>query len=121
MEQSILKSIKLQNDIPEDETTFDDELIGLINMSLATLNQMGPGQQVYLEDDNMVWDDFFTSIDSKLVRALSRQYVAMNVKSKFDVPVTAKASDNITNALEELQFRIYTAADMDYANSLQEG
>ena len=121
MEQSILKSVKLQNDIPQDEDTFDDELIGLINMSLATLNQMGPGRQIYLEDDKMVWDDFFTDIDSKLVRALSRQYVAMDVKSKFDVPVTSKAGDNITNALKELQFRIYIAADMDYANSLQQG
>lgn len=111
----------MQNDIPEDETTFDDELIGLINMSLATLNQIGPGQQVYITDGSTVWDDFFGPIDGLLVRALSREYVALDVKSKFDTPVTSKAGDNVTNQLKELQFRIYTAADLDYANSKVNG
>ncbi|MDT3388097.1 MAG: hypothetical protein LIR46_10115 [Bacteroidota bacterium] len=116
MTQKVLDYVKAWNDIPDDEDSFDLQLRAIANSALAKLNQLGVGQEVYITDENLdiTFDDFFTTLDSKMVRAMSIDLVGKLSERDFDNPLTAKKGDNTNAAIKELEYRIYVKADENY-------
>lgn len=104
---SILTSIKKLHNIDEDDTSFDVDLIMLINSVLIKLTQMGAGPDTgfTISDKTSLWSDFIPTIHVEFVK----EYVFLKVKLVFDPPQSSYLIESIKNTLTEDEFRIDVA------------
>ena len=112
MEDSILTTIKKVLGLDDAYTAFDLDLLLLINSVLANLNQIGVGpvHGFQIEDKSATWGDFLGD-DPRLnnVKAL----VFMKVQLLFDPPATSFAIEAKERIAKELEYRIYTFAEVE--------
>jgi len=94
----ILGSIKTLLGIPVDETSFDDQLVILINSNLSILSQIIYGPDVVFQITTTYGDidDFIHS--NEAVAALAQTYLLHKVRLSFDPP----ASSTVLAALKEI-------------------
>lgn len=85
MDESILNSVKkmLGGNLTVDDTSFDLEIIPLINLSLATLVQLGagPSDGYSITGSENLWSEFST--DKEVVN-LAKQYCYLKIKILWD-------------------------------------
>ena len=105
---SVLLSVKKNVGVPPDVTTFDADLILLINSVFAELNQLGVGpEQVFsIEDETSSWDEFITSDSIQMVKA----YMFLEVKMMFDPPTSAVLTA-MEKKRDEYEWRLNVAGD----------
>ena len=109
MEPSILKSTKKMLNLSEDDHSFDLDILTQINSSLAVANQIGVGNVVYyVPDEEKVWADLQLPIDQL---NLLKTYVFLKVKAYFDPDSTSFTQEARKQQIEELEGRLYIAAD----------
>lgn len=104
-EENILNVVKPFTNAPIEDDTFDIELLGLINMSVADLHQLGVGTLKVVDKDT-TFDEILTALDSTEAKIYGRQYICLNTKSLFDTPATGKQGDNMNAAISQLVFRL---------------
>lgn len=109
---SILSSVKKVLGLEEDYTAFDTDILMFTNSALATLNQIGVGPEngFQIEDKDATWDEFLGS-DPRLNTVKS--YVHLKVQMLFDPPPTSFVIAAKEALAKELEFRIYTLAEVD--------
>jgi hypothetical protein len=109
---SILTSVKKVLGLDEDYIAFDPDVTLFINSVLATLNQVGAGpvDGFQIEDKSSTWDELLGA-DPRLNNVKS--YVYLKVRMLFDPPATSFAIAAIEAMAKELEFRIYTTAEVD--------
>ena len=112
MSDSILTSVKKALGIDEDYTAFDPDITMHINSILATLNQIGVGPDLgfVIEDKNATWDDL---LDGDLRLTFVKTYLYTKVRLIFDPPATSFAIQAQTEVAKELEYRIYTAREVE--------
>ena len=106
----ILASIKERIGIAEDDTSFDTDIIDLINSAFADLNDIGvgPDDGFAIEDDTTDWIEF-----SEDVRVLSsvKDFVYLTVKLTFDPPTQTSLLTSMENRLKKLEWRLNVKCD----------
>lgn len=82
MSESILESVKKMIGADTDYDIYDDDFKSLINSSLATMYQLGAGQdQFVVTGSSETWDDFS---QDKLLQAFAQDYIRLTIKITWD-------------------------------------
>ena len=115
--ESILTSIKKLLGITEDDSSFDLDIIMLINSAFVNLQQLGvgPSEGFSIEDDTATWEDFLA--DDKAVNT-ARQYIWLKVKMVFDPPTSSFVMDAIKHEIAENEWRLMVHADSKTAEEV---
>lgn len=105
MSNSILVSTKKMLGIDAAYTAFDLDVLTHINSALATLNQLGIGQDegFMIEDDAAEWADFLGT-DLRLNPV--KTYVFLRVRLLFDPPQTSFHLAAMEKQIQELEWRL---------------
>lgn len=117
MNDNILASIKKLNNILEDDTSFDQELILYINSALMTIMQEWHGMDhaFRVEDGTETWDDLLgEDTDYEGVKDL----IGLKVKMMFDPPSNSAVLQAINDQIRDLEWRLYIWKDN---NRIDEG
>lgn len=107
---SILTSIKKLLGIAEEYTHFDADIVMHINSVFMILTQMGVGPRdgFRIEDASATWDDFTN--DSVYFEAI-KTYMHHKVRLMFDPPQSSVAMEAANRVVNELEWRLYAAAE----------
>jgi len=105
LEESILKTIKPMLGVSVSDTSFDMDIIVLINSSLAVLNQNGIGVTDYeIIGDTEVWADLLGETTLKLTPI--KTFVFLYVKLIFDPPTNSSILEALKQQKEETLWRL---------------
>lgn len=110
MLDSILDTIKKMLGILDTFTSFDADIIVLINSAFASLNQLNIGPDIVfsISDNSIVWNSF---TDEPSYIAMVQNYIYLKVKLGFDPPTTSFAINSIENQIRELEHRLLIQSD----------
>lgn len=110
MADSILDSVKAALGLSLADSSFDLDVVVLINGTFGKLYQMdvGPSDGFSVTNSNAQWTDYVTDPD---LRGLVEAYMAMSVKMAFDPPGTSFAIDATNKQIEKLAVHIVTRAE----------
>jgi hypothetical protein len=105
MNDSILLTIKKMIGISDDDTSFDVDLIVLINSALSTANQVGVGKTGFsIAGSDATWTDFLG--DRNDLESV-KQYIYMKVKIAFDgASMSSSLVDTFNNMIKEEEWRL---------------
>lgn len=108
---SILTSIKKLIGFPEEDESFDLDIIMHINTYLSVLSQIGvgPSNGFSIRDKSATWADFLGEGMPNLDPV--QTYIYIKVRLVFDPPASAAVIDSMTRAANELEWRLNTTAD----------
>lgn len=112
MDESILESIKKLLGVAEYDTSFDRDIIMDINSILLILWQMGvgPAQPFRITGPSETWQDFIPNEElSKL--EIVKSFIHLRVAQLFDPPQNSIVETSRKELIDELGWRLYTAAD----------
>lgn len=116
MSESILTSTKQNLGLEETDTSFDAEVIQLINTAFAVLNQLGIGPDVgyAITDKTPTWDAFF---GSNLKYNGIKTYVYLYTRLVFDPPQTSYLNQAMKEQKTELEVRLsYVREDTEWVD-----
>lgn len=109
MEDSILISIKKMLGQSADDTSFDTDIVILINDALSILYQLGVGDVPFIiTGKEELWSTFIG--DSKEIES-ARTYVYLKTKVIFDPPTNATVLQSLKEDIKEREWRLNAAAD----------
>lgn len=100
---SILQTVRRGVGLPEDDNSFDAELLPHINTALMRLMQFGIGPKggFFVSDDRQTWSEFLgEDINSQGVVT----YVCSRVKIVFDPPTNSAALEALKETVKELEW-----------------
>lgn len=102
--ESILTTVKLHVNVPEEQEEFDTEIIDHINSVFFDLHQMGvgPSQPFSIEDKSIEWSDFDPEGEMKAVIS----YMKNRVKLLFDPPANSTQLAAIERQIEKFEWRL---------------
>ncbi len=103
----ILDTVKPLSDVEITDSDFDLDLLIFINMTMATLDQIGVTSDLTEIDENTEWDDY---LPDSLLRNLVKAYFAKKVKLNFDPP-TGSLLEALKESVKELESRISYMVD----------
>lgn len=115
MDESILTTIKKMLNITAECTSFDTNIIVLINAQFATLNQLGVGPEegFSISDSSAVWTDFIS--DLRKYESV-KTYIYCRVAPLFDgSTMSSSLADAFKRTADELEWRLKTQAEDDSA------
>jgi len=104
MEDSILKSVRKNIGLGEDNTDFDSDLIDHINSVFDILYQVGigPRKRFYIEDDSTTWDEYLPNGGPYSVKS----YIYLKVRMMFDPPSNSSLYAEIDKRIDEFEWRL---------------
>lgn len=107
---SILFSVKKQNNVAADYTAFDNDFIMYINAALADLNQLGigPAEGFTVRDANDFWDDFVP--EEPRLNAI-KTFVGLKVRLLFDPPQNSFGISMMQEQIKEHANRLMWAQE----------
>lgn len=110
MEESILTSIKNLLGILDEDTSFDLELISLINGAISDLTQIavGPDAGFMITGYTETWNDFVSNV---AMMSSAKLYIFCKVRLLFDAPTNSFICDAFTKNRDEAYWRLYIMAD----------
>ena len=121
VKRSILNDIKKPLGLDADDTSFDQDIILLINTFIPVLSQMGigPPSGFIVTSAQDQWSDYLGDIwDSMNLNASSvinyegvKTYLYLRVKLIFDPPSNSSVVEAINNTLKELEWRMMLASE----------
>lgn len=112
MNDTILGSVKKMNNVAEDDTSFDQELIMYTNSALMTIMQEWHGMDhaFRIEDGSETWEDLLgDDIDYEGVK----QLLGLKVRLTFDPPSNSAVLQAIKDQIADLEWRMYIWKDND--------
>ena len=105
--ESILKYIRTNVGLTEDDNSYDTELISHTNGVLATLTHqlgVGPEEGFAISDEYAKWSDFLPTDEPKW--NVVKEYVHKKVKLEFDPPASAAHLASLERQVAEHEWRI---------------
>lgn len=112
MNNNILASVKKINNVAEDDSSFDQELILYINSALMVIMQEWHGMDhaFRVEDGTETWNDLLgEDTDYEGVKEL----IGLKVKLMFDPPSNSAVLQAINDQIKDLEWRLYLWKDND--------
>ena len=112
MEESILTSIKKMLNVGEDDTSFDVDIIILINGVIKNLRQLGvesTTDDFILKGKNDTWRNYILDIDEL---ENIKTYIYLKVKIIFDPPANSTVMQAYKDLINEYEWRLNV--EMDY-------
>lgn len=109
--ESILTSVKKVIGATEEYELFDDNIILHINSELATLTELGVGDEenpFVVESKNDVWGSVTTD---KVLLGLVPEFIAIRVRLSFDPPQSSYVAETLKAKASELEWRIRHRAE----------
>ena len=109
---SILLSIKKMLNVHVDDTSFDTDIITLINSTFVTLNQIGVGPVggFSITDKSETWDEFIADADDISINSV-KTYIYLKVRLVFDPPTSSSVMEAINKNVNELEWRLNVMAE----------
>jgi hypothetical protein len=107
---SILHDIKQMLGQEWDDTTYDLDIMILINTVFFNLNQInvGPPEGYTIDDENNLWPEFIG--DSKNLHAV-KTYIYIRVRLTFDPPTTGPLVTALEKQADKLEWTLMVEAD----------
>ncbi|MBR5862155.1 MAG: hypothetical protein IKZ08_02385 [Bacteroidales bacterium] len=107
---SILKSIKNQLGIADDDASFDDEVSQHINSAFADLSDIGvgPSEGFTIDGPDTIWEEF---VEDANVLSSVKDFVYLTVKLVFDPPTQAALLSSMERRLAKLEWRLNVKCD----------
>lgn len=107
---SILQSVRkvvLEN---QENTTFDTDIIMLINTAFSVLSQkgMGPKEGFVITDDTTTWSEYLQNVATL---EMVKTYVTLSVKVVFDPPSSVAILDSLNAKIDKYEWLIGAVAD----------
>ena len=112
MNESILISIKKLVGIAEEDPSFDPDMIMHINSIFIVLWQMGVGpvRPFKITGPDETWSDFQEDLSEI---EMIKTYMGLRVSQIFDPNQSNAVNESQKNLINELEWRLYTAAESD--------
>lgn len=108
---SILITIKGMLGISSDDTTFDIDILVLINSALMVLRQLGIGSNDFsVSDSTQTWSQLITS-GTNLEGV--KTYLYLKVRVVFDPPSSSAVLEAFNRVISELESRLMIQADFN--------
>ena len=117
MNEKILASVKTINNIEEEDTSFDNELIMFINSALMVIMQEWHGMDhaFKLNDGTETWAQLLgEDTDYEGIKEL----LGLRVRLMFDPPSSQAVMQAIQERIKELEWRMYIWKDLDRVNGV---
>lgn len=110
VKDSILNDTKKSNGLSEDNTSFDSDIIILINSAFMILNQLGVGPETgfRISDSSTTWSEYIKPEDD--LEAV-KTYIHLKVKLVFDPPLSSTVMEAYKQAVAELEWRLNVNAE----------
>jgi hypothetical protein len=107
---SILDSVKPPLGLSLADSSFDLDVIMLVNSAFGALYQMnvGPVDGFSISDNNAVWSDYVTDAD---LRGHVEAFIVASVRLAFDPPGTSFGIDAIKSQIQKLAWLINVRAE----------
>lgn len=104
--ESILETVKTSLGIMPEYEHFDQAIIGYINMTLATIQQLGVGNDggFRVVDASNQWSEF---IPDEPKYEIVKTYVSQKVRVAFDPPSSSFVLEALNKSIAELEWRIF--------------
>lgn len=105
MIKSILQSVKRLLGISEDDDSFDQNIVMMINSTLDILSQLGVEEvnSYVITGADETWDDLLKGRkDLEIVKT----YIFMKVSMMFDPPASSAAMEAYKRQIDEHEWRI---------------
>jgi hypothetical protein len=117
--ESILTSIKKMLGISAEDKHFDPDVMMHINSVLSIMNQfgVGPAEGFSITGDGETWSQFITS---PKIFAMAKSYTYLKVKLLFDPPLSTAVIESINRQINELEWRLTSAADLATSSGEEE-
>ena len=109
-DESILTSIKESLNIVESDTSFDKDIIMLINSAFMTIMQEwhGVDHAFVLQDATQKWSDFLgDDVDYEGLKT----FISLKVKLIFDPPTNSSVLQAMKDEIKDLEWRMYIWKD----------
>lgn len=108
--ESVLVSIKKLLNIDVEDTSFDPDLIILINGEFMTLQQLGigPEEGLSIRDYSTCWSEFF---DDPMLIDIIATYIYLRVRMVFDSTASSVVADSINSKIAEMTWRLNVWAE----------
>lgn len=116
MNETILASVKKINNVAEDDTSFDADLIMYINSALMTIMQEWHGMDhaFVVRDGSETWEDLLgDDTDYEGVKML----IGLKVRLAFDPPSNTTLNQAIKDQIADLEWRCYVWKDLERIDS----
>lgn len=109
---SILTDTKASLNIVAEDTSFDSQLLMLINSVLLSVTQIGVGPSTgfYISGVDEEWEDLIGEA-STLISV--KTYISLKVRLIFDPPTSGFLLDAISNQIKEVEWRLRMQAEFD--------
>lgn len=105
-DKSILTTLKSMLGVPEEVSSFDEELIAAINNAFSNLKQLGVGPantSFVIESKAETWGEFSTTNN---LYSMVKTYIYLKTRLQFDPPSNSFLVEAINNQIRELEFRL---------------
>lgn len=104
IDDAILSDIKSLLNISEDDSSFDKDILSLINSNNVLLNQLGYGpDEPLIIDKDTTWAAYN---EPAWTTELAKTHIYQKVRLGFDAPTNSVLLDNIKNQINEYEYRI---------------
>ena len=115
--ESILTSIKKLLGITEDDSSFDMDIIMLINAAFARLQQLGvgPSEGFSIEDDTATWGDF---LGEDNMANMVRSFIWLKVKMAFDPPTSSFVMEAMKHEIAQDEWLLMVHAESKTAEEV---
>lgn len=102
---NVLQHIKMMCGIPPTDTSFDIELITLINTTFNFLSQLGVEEMDAVPEIHSAttWTEV---LQGQASLNMVKEYVSLKVRLMFDPPANSTLVSSYENAIRELEWRI---------------
>lgn len=105
----IFNCIKKMLGIGDEDDSFDNEILVLINSAVSSLRQLGVGPQDGIDVDSTTdWEDLLG--DKMNLLPSAREYLYIKVKMIFDTP-SGPATKAFEDRLNEVEWRMCSELD----------
>lgn len=111
MEDSILKTTKKVVGLVDDDDSFNDELLVLINGAFSTLAQLGVNApESGIEDATATWSSL--NLSPEILGAV-RAYVPLSVQMGWDPPTLSFLIEMKEKQIAQYEWRIVSLVEME--------
>jgi len=106
----ILDTIKKMLGIDPTDTSFDTDVITLINSAFMNLEQLnvGPFGGFSIKDNSAKWTDFLGSVTNQ---EAAKTYIYLKVKMVFDPPASSTVLEAYNRESQEVAYRLMMQAE----------